>query len=53
MTILQKQIARKVGKKEYSKYVVVIPNEAIAIAGFRSGQELNIEARKTKIILNK
>ena len=35
MAKLQKQLSRKVGNKEYSKYVIVIPSEEIKKSGFR------------------
>ena len=53
MAKLQKQVSRKVGKKEYSKYVVVIPEEEIKRAGFKEGQEIKIESEKGKIIFRK
>lgn len=51
MTKLQKQLSRKIGDKEYAKYVIVIPPEKIKKAGFKEGQELKIETREGKIII--
>ncbi len=53
MTKLQKQLSRKVGDKEYAKYVVVIPPEKIKEVGFMEGQELKIEVKDKKIIIKK
>ena len=53
MAKLQKQLSRKVGNKEYSKYVIVMPSEEIKKAGFREGQELKIETKEGKIIIKK
>lgn len=53
MAKLQKQLSRKVGNKEYSKYVIVIPSEEIKKSGFREGQELKIETKEGKIIIKK
>ena len=53
MAKLQKQISRKVGKKEYSKYVVVIPEEIVKETGLKEGEELLIKSNKEKIIIEK
>jgi hypothetical protein len=53
MVMLQKQLSRKVGKKEYAKYVLVIPPKDIEITGFKSGEELIIKSSKGKIIISK
>lgn len=50
---LQKQLSRKVGDKEYSKYVVVFPPEIVEKSGFKEGQELEAVAEKGKIIIKK
>ena len=52
MAKLQKQLSRKVGDKEYPKYVVVIPPEKIKEAKLGEGYELEISVSKGKIILN-
>lgn len=48
---LQKQLSRKVGSKEYAKWVVVIPPEKIEEAGFKEGADLEIQVKNNKIIL--
>lgn len=48
---LQKQLSRKVGSKEYAKWVVVIPQSQIEKAGFKEGQELEIETKGKRILL--
>lgn len=42
---LQKQLSRKVGSQEYSKYVLTIPPKEIEKLGWKEGQELNIEVK--------
>lgn len=51
MVKLQKQLSRKVGDKEYVKYVIVIPSKVIEKVGFKEGQEIKIKTVKGKIIL--
>lgn len=53
MAKLQKQVSRKVGNKEYSKYVIVIPEDKIKEAGLKEGQELNIKNKNGKLIIEK
>ena len=53
MAKLQKQLSRKVGNKKYPKYVVVIPPEIIKEAELGEGDELEINVKKGKIVLNK
>lgn len=53
MVRLQKQLSRKVGNKEYIKYVLVIPQQKIKEAGFKEGQELKIETKEGRIIIKK
>jgi bifunctional DNA-binding transcriptional regulator/antitoxin component of YhaV-PrlF toxin-antitoxin module len=43
---LQKQLSRKVGSKEYAKWVVVIPPEEVEKAGLKEGDELELEIQK-------
>jgi hypothetical protein len=49
--ILQKHKTRK--DKDYSKYVVVLPKEAVEKADFREGDELETEAKKGEIKLKR
>ncbi|MFH1787393.1 MAG: hypothetical protein ABH811_01230 [archaeon] len=53
MVRLQKQLSRKVGDKEYAKWVLVIPPIAIKESGFKEGQELKVESKEGKIVLKK
>ena len=53
MAKLQKQVSRKIGNKEYAKYVIVIPKEDIDRAGFKEGEELKIKSLYGKMILTK
>jgi len=48
---LQKHLSRKVGDKEYSKYVAVFPLELIEKSYFKEGDELEAKAEKGKIII--
>ena len=48
---LQKRFSRRVGKKEYSKWVVVLPNDKIEQAGWKEGVELDLDAKKGVITL--
>lgn len=48
---LQKQLSRKVGEKEYPKYVVTIPPEKVKEVGWKEGEELVAKTEKNKIIL--
>ena len=46
---LQKQSVGKVGNKEYHKFVVVIPNEAVEQSGFKEGEKLKAEVKTGEI----
>lgn len=50
---LQKQLSRKVGKKEYPKYVAVIPPETIDRLKWKGGEELELEVKDGKLVLKK
>lgn len=50
---LQKQLSRKVGNKEYAKWVAVIPPKLIEEVKFKEGQELDIEVQDGKLIIKK
>ena len=39
---LQKQLTRKIGNQEYSKYVLVISSKDIKKLGWEQGQELEL-----------
>jgi len=53
MVKLQKQISRRIGNKEYAKYVIVIPKKDIDRVGFKEGDSLNLKIANDKIILLK
>ena len=46
---LQKRFNRKVGNKEYSKWVVVLPNDKVQELGWREGVELDVDNKKGAI----
>jgi bifunctional DNA-binding transcriptional regulator/antitoxin component of YhaV-PrlF toxin-antitoxin module len=48
---LQKQISRKVGKQEYSKYAIVLPSKDVEKLGWKQGQELEfiVEGNEARI----
>jgi bifunctional DNA-binding transcriptional regulator/antitoxin component of YhaV-PrlF toxin-antitoxin module len=48
---LQKQLSRKVGNKEYPKWVVTIPPEKIKEAGWKEGIDLDVIVKDGKIVL--
>jgi antitoxin component of MazEF toxin-antitoxin module len=48
---LQKRFNRKVGNKEYSKWVVVLPNDKVQELGWKEGVELDIDNKKGAITL--
>lgn len=50
---LQKQLSRKVGKKEYPKYVVTIPPKQIEKLRWKAGDKLIGEVSKGKLTLTK
>jgi len=48
---LQKRLGRKYNNKEYYKWMVVIPEDEVVIAGFKEGEELKIYSEDGKITL--
>ena len=48
---LQKQLSRKVGDREYSKWVLVIPPDVVKKAELKEGQELKIKIKDKKLII--
>ncbi len=50
---LQKQLSKKRGKKIYYKYVLNIPPHDVKKAGWKGGEELIIEIRHKKAIIQK
>ena len=50
---IQKQLSKKRGKKVYYKYVIVLPEKVLKKAGFKPGQELEVEGKKGELRLRK
>lgn len=50
---LQKQLSRKVGNKEYPKYVTIIPPQTIKDLGWKNGDELEFKIGDGKLIIQK
>jgi len=50
---LQKQLSRKVGDKEYAKYVIVIKPKIIEELGWKDGEEFEAEVKKGKLVIEK
>ena len=40
---LQKRFNRKVGEKEYSKWVIILPQEKVEELGWKEGTELDLD----------
>lgn len=50
---LQKQLSRKIGNKEYSKYVITLPPKKIKKLGWKEGQELEIKESSNRLVIKK
>ena len=50
---LQKQLSRKVGNKEYAKWVITIPPAKINDTGWKEGEDLEIVEKNGKLIISK
>jgi hypothetical protein len=50
---LQKQVSRKVGDKEYSKWVLVLPSSIIKKLGWKEGTELSARTDKKKMVVER
>ena len=48
---VQGQVSRRVGKKEYRKFWVVIPNEIVEKLGWGEGQEVSPEVKGHTLLL--
>ena len=48
---LQKQLSRKVGEKEYPKYVITIPPSRIKELGWKEGGELTAKIVGQKLLI--
>ncbi len=49
---LQKQTSRKVGDKEYSKYVIIVPPDRIERLGWQEGEELADQVQGKKLVIS-
>ena len=50
---LQKQLSRKVGNKEYPKWVITIPPKQIRSLGWKEGEFLESKANSQELIIRK
>jgi len=50
---LQKQTTRKVGNKEYAKWVAVLPAKLIEKLGWKEGNELDPAIDGKKLVIKK
>ena len=50
---LQKQLSRKVGNKEYAKYVIVVPPKIIEALEWKDGENLEAEAKENKLVIKR
>lgn len=50
---LQKQLSRKVGNKEYPKWVITIPPKQIKVLGWNEGDYLESEVSDQKLLVRK
>ena len=48
---LQKQLSRKVEKKTYYKYIMIIPNKMVKSLGWKAGIELSVALKGKKMII--
>lgn len=50
---LQKRFNRKVGDKEYSKWVVTLPPEIVDSVGWKQGDELEVDMKDDKVVIKR
>ena len=50
---LQKHFSRKVGSKEYSKWVIIIPPKHIEELGWKEGEYLQSEVNNQQLIIQR
>lgn len=50
---LQKQLSRKVGSKEYPKWVITIPPKQIKALGWKEGEYLESEINNQELIIQR
>lgn len=50
---LQRQLSRKIGEKEYPKWVITIPPKQIRTLGWREGEYLEGEINNQELIIRR
>jgi len=50
---LQKQLSRKVGNKEYPKWVIIVPPKQIETLGWKEGEYLASEVNNEELIIQR
>ena len=50
---LQKQLSKKVGSKEYAKWVIVLPPEKVSTLGWKAGEELEVDISDNKLVIRR
>ncbi len=50
---LQKQLSRKVGNKEYPKWVIIVPPKQIETLGWKEGEYLASEVDNEELIIQR
>ena len=50
---LQKQLSKKIGDKEYAKWVIVVPPKYIDKLGWEAGVELEADVENGKLVIEK
>jgi len=50
---LQKQLSRKVGDKEYPKWVIIVPPKQIGNLGWKEGEYLESEVNNQGLIIRR
>jgi bifunctional DNA-binding transcriptional regulator/antitoxin component of YhaV-PrlF toxin-antitoxin module len=48
---LQKRLSRKIGKKEYVKWILTIPPKMIEILGWKEGQEVEVTIKEKDLLI--
>jgi len=48
---LQKQVSKKISKKEFFKYVIVVPNKTVTKLGWQKGEELVFSITSGRLLL--
>ncbi|MBS3136196.1 hypothetical protein J4401_04520 [Candidatus Woesearchaeota archaeon] len=50
---LQRQLSKKIGDKEYDKWVIVVKPKIIEELGWKGGQKLKGEIKGNKLVVEK